>query len=1165
MTLMQRIVARPIGAVVIATAVAILGMLAWQRLSVALLPEVESPIITVRVDRSGASAQELEEQLLIPLQDLLATLPGLQGMQGQANDEAVEVRLALSADGNMEHSLERLRERLASWRRPRGTSEPRVLRYDPSGEPLLRLLVRARPDGPDLEALALAAREDLLPRLEGRPSVATALIRGGSDVEMRIQPRMAAVQAAGLDMDDIADAIRDGVDSRSVGHIRTADGSRTVNLRGPVTLPEHLHELPLPGGHTLGDIADIDWQRSEDDERIISFGNQGSQPAVVLEIMMQAQAAIVAASDDIQHSLDQLATPTEHPGQWHFHGGDLILLADRAAPIRTALAEVIQAMIMGSILAGFVLLLFLRSWWSATVVFLSLPLSVSGAFLVLSQLGIGINLMSLGGLALGIGMLVDNAIVVIESARRHTRSDDSIERRRSLVSAGCSDIAPAVVAATATTVAVFLPLIFAPGIIGDLLLDLAWAVAASLSASLAVALIVTPPLLALGGPGGRKKRAQMPSVHAGYDLRIDIRDRRWWLAQLATLSPLIALIWQAPLGHIMLSMGAIWMLSTSVWLWRQVRPHTAAWRCMLGLPLRWSNVLLCTLRWWLVALLMIPLMLLLRVMRVTGSILTPFTAPLRRTSDHLGASTARIYERTLQGIVSHPWRAVALGLVVMASGAACAPWLPVRLLPETTHQSFVMDISLPRATSLEDGQTWAADFLDQVTDTQPGLMGMTLIGEDHRFAPTLQRRQAHQQRMVIVRSRAADNVEQEYAWLAAMEQRALAAGALAAAAWAPPLVDLTGTQGQSFAIALQGGDPEILDHIAQQWMGELRLLGARGVRSSAHDRSRDLHIYGDAIRLQEAGLSWQQVVDALRGASALHSIESFRPRYDGHTPSATTLPIRVHAPLREASLSDLASFNLGDSQRPIPLSAVAELSLQDASGAIYHRDGQRVSTLLATALPQGWDGAAMISALQRTIPLPADVTVIDFGLSSIDAGHVQALLGLLALAVFLVLVVMAVQFEDLAQPLLVLIAVPMALIGAVPALAISGHGIDVMSGIGIIVLAGIAVNNAIVLVSTANNRRRDATGLAILEMQEAVRIAAGERLRPIAMTTLTTVLALLPLAIGWGEASALRGPLAVAVIGGLISSAVLVLLVLPGIMVLCSRSAGVCTPKHGPK
>ena len=170
--ILQRIVARPIGACVLAIAVAVLGMLAWQRLQVSLLPAVESPIITVRADRAGASAMELEEHLLMPLQDLLATLPGLVAMQGRAAAERVEVQLALAADADVNLSIERLRDRLASWRRPRGVSEPRILRYDPGAEPLLRLILRERPGGPDLSALALAVRDDLLPRLEGRPAVA---------------------------------------------------------------------------------------------------------------------------------------------------------------------------------------------------------------------------------------------------------------------------------------------------------------------------------------------------------------------------------------------------------------------------------------------------------------------------------------------------------------------------------------------------------------------------------------------------------------------------------------------------------------------------------------------------------------------------------------------------------------------------------------------------------------------------------------------------------------------------------------------------------------------------------------------------------------------------------------------------------------------------------
>ena len=300
------------------------------------------------------------------------------------------------------------------------------------------------------------------------------------------------------------------------------------------------------------------------------------------------------------------------------------------------------------------------------------------------------------------------------------------------------------------------------------------------------------------------------------------------------------------------------------------------------------------------------------------------------------------------------------------------------------------------------------------------------------------------------------------------------------------------------------------------------MLGGRGVRSSANNASEEIAVIANARLLQEAGISWEQFQQRLGAATEVVDIDTFRPRYDGLTPSETILPIRIQGQLRDAPLSALSTLKIGGVDRPLPLASVGgSIQRLPSNGIIYHRDGKRVATLSATALPPGLDAGQTLEALQASAPLPDNMEVLNYGLETITGGHLQALLGLLGLAVFLVLVVMAVQFEDLMQPLLILLAVPMAVAGALPGLYLLGYGIDTMSGIGlVVVLSGIAVNNAIVLVTTANIYRDQRQ----MDPKTAISEAAISRLRPIAMTTLTTVLALLPLAIGWGDAAQLRAP-----------------------------------------
>ena len=1162
----RHIVSRPVGAIVIALAIAVMGSLASQRLQMTLLPPVESPIITVRADRAGSSALELEEQVLTPLQDLLATLPGLAAMQGRAAQDRVEVQLALQASADMDDSMDRLRERLEGWRRPRGLDKPRVLRYDPGTEPLMRFLLRPVAGGPDLAALAVAAREDLLPRFEGRSAIASALLRGGDEMEMRVTVDELALQAAGLEADDVRQAINNGVESRSIGSIRTAEGTQRIMLRGPATLPEHLPNLPVANGLRVADLATLSWEAGESDELTIALLDDGISESLLVEVYMQAQGTVVEAADDLLSLLDEMA-PSEDGQHWDFAGGQLTLLSDRSEPIRVAIEEVISSMTVGALLAGLVLLFFLRSFGAALVVFLSVPLSVAGAFLVLAQCNIGVNLMSLGGLALGIGMLVDNAIVVIEAARRGNKATH--QEQLNQVSRGTSEVASSVIAATATTLAVFLPLLFAPGFLGELLGDLAIAVAASLGASLFVALLITPPLLGMGGYNKPATSLFITSnIHAGYKLPLPnaLRTVSWWLL---TFIPAICLL---IMGLVAIALGASsglttmellliglsapiisWLAIAIQWLARHIPEDESLIRWLFSLPLRLGNLAVVQFRWWLVLMVCLPLTA-IRILIWCLRLLRRFK-PVRILCDaamagydYAGSTLVTGYERLLQAILRVPLLSLFIFLAIAAGSIITAPQMTLRLMPETTNQRFVMDLQLSRGTDVESTRQWSGAFLAELQKRDPALRGVAISGEDARFSPTLDRREPHQIQLVLLKNTAAVDPKAEAKWLATIEQLALNSGALSAAMWPPPLFSLGHSDNSVLSLAVSGGDTVALNDTVLRWQSSLRLLGARGIRSSANDANEEIAIIANARQLQEVDISWQQFQDRIAAATEVIDIDTFRPRYDGITPSGTILPIRIQGERREAPLSSLSSLNIGTAERPVPLGTVAKFERIPASGIIYHRDGQRVATLSATALPAGHDANETIAQLMAQHPLPNGMEVLNFGLETVTTGHLQALLGLLGLAVFLVLVVMAVQFEDLVQPLIILIAVPMAVAGALPGLYLFGYGLDTMSGIGLVVLSGIAVNNAIVLVTTVNLYRDQGQKVAV-----AIREASKSRLRPIAMTTLTTILALLPLAIGWGDASQLRAPLAIAVIAGMCSSTISILIALPGILSLVMR------------
>ena len=862
-------------------------------------------------------------------------------------------------------------------------------------------------------------------------------------MEMRITVDDLALQAAGLEQEDIAQAIRNGVESRSIGSIRTAEAPSPSASAVRQLFRNTWHNYRWPMAYASKTLPPS-WQVGESDERTIALLDGAVSESLLLEVYMQAQGTVVDAANEITALLNAMA-PSKQTGQWRFGGGEMMLLFDQSAPIRVAIDEVISAMTVGALLAGMVLLLFLRSVGAALVVFLSVPLSVAGAFLVLAPFDIGVNLMSLGGLALGIGMLVDNAIVVIESARRG-KQETSQTKRLDQVAQGTSEVASSVIAATATTLAVFLPLLFAPGFLGELLGG---------SRHSGGCQSRRKPLCRLDDyptPTGNEIDTPLraivlfpPQIHAGYAVPLPraLSTLSWWALSIAP--PLIFSINIDGSGVIIAALAAtvVWIVIALQWLARHIPSSEGTFRWLFALPLRLGNLAAVQLRWWLILPITLPLTLLcfcIAMAKWVTSIksIAGLITWQSQCYQRMGSLTLGLYDSALKGVLRFKVIGLAVFAVIAAMSFLLLPHISLRLMPETTSTRFVMDLQLIRGTDVESSRDWAAHFLQELHEIDPAMKGVAIAGEDARFSSTLDRREPHQVQLVLLRESASTTPSAEAAWLARVEQRALNAGALSAAIWAPPLMDLDNEEHSALNIALSGSDTATLHDTALAWQSTLRLMGARGIRSSANDASEEIAVIANARQLQEADISWQQFQDRLRAATAVTDIETFRPRYDGLTPSSTILPIRVQGQRREAPLSSLSAINVGTAERPIPLGTVAVFERLAASGVIYHRDGQRVATLSATALAATMDPAQAIQELHNRSPLPNGMEVINFGLEAVTTSHLQALLSLLGLAMFLVLVVMAVQFEDLLQPLLILLAVPMAVAGALPGLHVLG-------------------------------------------------------------------------------------------------------------------------------
>lgn len=1098
------LIRRPIGVCAFTLAMALLGLMAVRQLPVSLLPPVELPVLTVRVDQPKVPASQLEERILQPLEDALVTLPGLAQLEGRAVTGAVEVRLHLHANVVLDNLVNHLNELLAGLRLPEGVERPRILRYDPAAEPMMRLVLEAVPGGPSLENLSIAAHDALVPQLESLPAVASVRLRGLRDQELRIRPDPARMAAAKLTIERIEQAITSATSSRTMGTVMDVSGTQGVSLRGSASRPEDIGRVILAPGITINDVASVERILTDATELVVALPGDGrsgtpGNGALLLEVLAQADASLVAASDGVRKRLAEIGQTIGADGvqaadplatRWTYAGGSLSLLTDRASAVRTAISEVQSAAVEGAILAWLVLLVFLRAFRPSLVVFLAIPLSVVGTFLLMSMAGVGLNLMSLGGLALGIGMLVDTAIVVLEAADRLGGASPDQQIRLRAIAVGVGEVAGALVASCLTSIAVFVPLAFLPGILGRLFYDQAFTVSASHMVSLAVGLALVPTLLALPAFSRRAGFGSWawPRVSGGGF------GRRWFWWPVA----------------------AVWFVVTAF-----------RWLCSTAIRL------LIAACWLMIAVLRWPAKMLI--------------FPIDRLASGGLQLTERLYGHTLTAVLRRP--AIGLGLFAgaFALGLAFIPLLPVRLMPPSLSTRFTLDVELPRGQTVVQSSAWASRFLADLRGWRGDIDAVALAGEDSTYTAGLNKRGDHELQVVVTIKRRAADQARESAFLADLERRALTVGAVSAAARTPPLVDLGLGSANAIDLAIRGPDPDTLRRVGLDYTARLRSAGCRGVVTSATAAAEELLIVPNPERLLAAGISADAIAAAVAAAADVKLITGFIPQNGPDGGGDRTLPIRVHGPLWGKAATDLGSLNLGTADKPVPLAAVASIERSLRGGLILHRGGLQIASITAIALPPGRTSDEVLADVQRAAPLPPGYRLLGDGREAITSRSLAAMGGMLALSVFLVVVLMAIQFESISQPLLVILSVPMAAAGAFPALHLLGHGLDVMSGIGLVVLVGVAVSNAIVLVTTANLRR--AQGLA---PADAIAAAGRERLRPILMTTCTSVLGLMPLAIGWGEAVELRAPLAVAVMGGLCSATVLTLISLPSVLLLAA-------------
>ena len=1033
-------------------AVVLFGFVSLARLKLNLLPDLSYPTLTVRTELTGSAPLEVENLLTKPIEESVGTIKNVRQVRSVSRPGQSDVILEFLWGTDMDIAGVEVREKLDILELPLEADRPLLLRFDPSNEPIQRLaFMDQEGSGPaddplQLQALRRFAEDRLKNELESVEGVAAVKVSGGLEDEIQVLVDQEKVAQLGLSIRAVAARLRAENVNLSGGRLEQHSQRFLVRtLNEFVTVPEIADAIiSTPEGRPvyLRDIATV--TRGHKEREAIMRVN--GRESVELAFYKEGDANTVQVAQRIAERVAQVEKRLPP-------GTELILVYDQSEFIAEALDQVRDAALLGGLFAILVLYAFLRDARATFIIGAAIPVSVIGTFLLMYAADVSLNIMSLGGIALAIGMLVDNSIVVLENiVRKKEQGLGAGDAARQ----GASEVAGAVIAATLTTVAVFFPMVFVTGIAGQLFRDQALTVTFALLFSLLVALTLIPMLAARGA---------------------------------------------AP---------------------RYADPEDA------GEPARITRVIAALLR---------------GIGKVAGGVawLVGFLMrPLVWVFQGFYNLAAKIYAPLLERSLRHRWLVLAAATAAFASAIAIAPRLGYELLPQLAQGEFSVDVRLPAGAPLDETDA-AIRRLQALTAELPAVaLSYSVAGTGNRLDASPVDAGEHTGQLNVKLAPGSDRAAE--ARTIAEMRRALEGAAGVSYEFARPALFSFSTP---LEIEIAGYELDRLGDIARQLKAALDASPRfADVRSSVEEGNPEIQIVFDQERAARLGLVVRDIADMVvakvRGEVAT--------RYTWRDKKIDVLVRTVDT--RDASLADIENLIINpESSRPVTLKAVADVRLAVGPAEIRRADQARVAIVSAN-LAFGDLAAATdeLRGLLGSMPQSPGISMTIAGQSAEMEASFSSMLFTLAMAVFLVYLVMASQFESLVHPFAILFTIPLALIGAVWALWITGTTVSVVAFIGLIMLAGIVVNNAIVLVDLVNQLRRGG-----LDRTAAILEAGHARLRPILMTTTTTTLGLLPMALGFGEGSEVRAPMAITVIGGLVVSTLLTLLVIPVVYSVLDR------------
>ena len=1056
MTLAGRAIARPVTVCMVTIAAMLFGSISLDRLGLTLLPELTYPTLTIRTEFDGAAPAEVEEQVTRRIEQRVGVVNGVRKMHSISAAGQSDVILEFRWGADMDMASIEVREKLDLVRLPIELDKPALLRLNPNLDPIYRFsLTLETADAASVDALQSLRRyadEFLKRKLDAVPGVAATIVAGGFEDEVAVFVDQSKLAQLDLTVADLGQKLQATNVNLSGGTLEDGAQEYLVRTLNQFATIEDIRSTIIfqRGGQIirLSDVAEVQEGRKDRDAIMRVNGSQ----AIEVSLYKEGDGNTVEVAANIRAEVERLS---ENLGE----GMVLTPIYDQSEFIESAISEVQLAAFQGAGLAVLVLFLFLKQIRVTLIIAVTVPASVMMTFAMMRLFDISLNVMSLGGIALAVGMLMDNAIVVLENIARRREQGESL---RQASETGGAEVSGAVLASTMTTIAVFLPLAFVEGIAGQLFKDQALTVTFALLASLLLAVTLIPMLSALGT---QPEAAVAPSTPTEPVQRRVVQ--RFFAGFLRGVYRVLGL-----------ALSALRLI---------IRP------VMLGFDL-------------------------------------------------LYAALAQGYARLLVRALQSPATTILISLALLGSSGLLLNRLALELIPNISQGEFQVSLELPPGTRIE-----STDAL--IENVQQGLQDTATVARTYSVAGT-------GGRMDASAVSGGENLGSITVVLAPDEVGGAEARTMQQVRDVlddEPALKYSLERPQFFTfstpleIEVTGTDLDGIRSVAEVLVSLMTLSGNfSDIESTILSGYPELQIEFDQDRIAALGLTVPQVA-----ARVVDKVKGNVPTEFTFQDKKIDIRLRVNEGARD-SKADIENLIVNpESSEQVRLKTVAKIFEAVGPADIQRLGQQRVGIVRAN--PIGADlaqGAAIVERLLDDIPHPLGIKSHVGGQSEEMAASFNSLAFALLLALILVYLVMASLFESLLHPFVIMFTIPLAGIGAVLALVLTNTPVSVVVFIGAILLVGIVVNNAIVLVDRVNQFRRQ-SGYTKLD---ALVAGTNERLRPIMMTTLTTVLGLLPMALGFGEAAELRTPMAVTVIGGLMMSTLLTLVVIPVVYLVLDRS-----------